>query len=223
MTPAERWETTMKNGTQGVGNGAVVAPVAFLMAKGIYAEDHRVPGPNGARLGVGDRWPQATADMGMAVTIERRADGVKAFLSFRVDRLSDGEWSAFAAMPNPITLLAVPPVAWFLVEYHGGHSRAPCPLSRDTVDEKAIKALLAEPSSLAHEIVLFGIAGDEIRCVKVGLALDRVWQTLAEAAAASPSDLDTGEALDVLERCGPLDPGLMFAEAMRRHLLPCAR
>ncbi len=212
------------DGTISTGSGPIeVAPVSFLMARGIYAEDHRVSGPRGTRLGVGDRWPGTTADMGMAVTIERRRDGVKAFISFRADRLSDQEWAGVAALPNPVTLLAAPPLAWFLVEYHGGHSRAPIPLTRDRVDEQAIRALLADPSDLAHEVLFFGIAGDEIRTVKVGIALDHIWRTLAEAAAATPSKLDDREILGMLERYKPIAPGIMFSEAMRRHLQPRAR
>ncbi len=222
--PREEADMTMMDGTVNMGNGPVeVAPVAFLISRGIYAEDPRVAGPNGTHLGVGDRWLAATVDTGMAVTVERRADGMKTFLSFRADRLSDQEWAAFAAIPNPISVLATPPVAWFLVGCHGSHFRAPLPLNHGAVDAPAIKALLAEPSNLAHEVILFGIAGDEIRCVKVGLALDQVWRTLAEAAAATPFSSDSGEVLRVLARYKPVDTGVMFATAMNHHLRPRAR
>ena len=59
----------------------VVAAGSFLLARGIYAEDHRVPGPNGSPLGVGDRWPCMTDDTGMAAIVESREDEVKV-LSF---------------------------------------------------------------------------------------------------------------------------------------------
>lgn len=200
-----------------------VAPVAVLISRGRYVDDHRVPGPDGTRLAIGDRWPKPTTDRRMAATVEVHTNGVKVFLSYRVDLYSDREWQAFAALPSIITVLATPPVAWFLTECHGQHERAPIPLDYDPAEGRMLQTLLAQRQSLDNELTLFCITGDVIKAIKVGLALDGVWRLLAEAVAATPPGLPEQEFYAALGAYGSLDAGVMFAEAMRRQLEPRER
>ncbi len=205
------------------GGAVAVAPVAFLISRGAHVDDHCVQAPNGTRLAIGDRWLAPTDDRAMAATVEVQADGVKVFLSYRVDCWSAREWAAYAATPSIVSVLAAPPLAWFLIESHGLHARAPVLLDLDPATGRLLQPLLARPQSLDNTITLFGIAGDVIRCVKVGVALDGVWPMLAEAAAATPPCLPEQELLDTLRHQASLDTGVMFAEAMRRQLAPRAR
>ena len=205
------------------GGTVEVAPVAFLISRGPHVDDHRVAGPGDTRLAVGDRWPGSTTDRGMTATVEVHADGVKVALAYRVDRWSDREWAAYAAMPTIVSVLATPPLAWMLIEAHGAHARAPVALDLAPATRLLLHALLARPQSLTNELTLFGVKGDVIHSVKVGLALGGVWRLLAEAVAATPSSLSEREILDALERYAAIDAGIMFAAAMQRQLEPRAR
>ena len=215
--------TTMNEARDGDDQAVTVAPVSFLVTRGPHVGDHRVPGPDGTRLAICDRWPDAIADREMAATIEVPADGVKVFLAYRMDFFSDQAWSSFAALPTIVSLFGTPPLAWFVTDHHGIHARAPVGLDLLPAEGRALQVLLAKPQSLQNAVTLFGIAGGVIRSIKVGLALEGLWRMLAGAAAVTPSRLPEQELLETLQRYGSLDAGVMFAQAMQLHLQPRAR
>lgn len=163
-----------------------VAPVSLLVPQGPYTKTSRIAGPQGSSLACGDRWPLPSGPEGMVASVEVYDGGLHVSLGLRIG-FDDLAWTAFAGLPSVASLLATPPIVWFVVESAGLHSRAPFAIDFDPALAPEIRRCAADVGG-RHSMTLFGLDGDTVRTIKVGIACDRIWNILADASPRCRAD-----------------------------------
>ncbi len=194
-----------------------VAALSLLIKRGPFIVDADVEGPLGSRLAVGSRWTLETMTGGMSAHVEADHGRLSVYLAMRFDDFDDIDWEAFGSLPIVVGFLATSPIGWFLTDSSGMHMRAALAMGGDQRHAAAIRRALKDPDA-ERTLTLFGIKGDTIRTIHVGLTLERIWTLFDEGlgeAAGSPTNRDY---LDFLARYREVPAGAMFSEAIRRHL-----
>ncbi len=194
-----------------------VAALSLLIKRGPFGADAHVEGPLGSRLAVGSRWTPDTMAGGMSAHVEADPGRLSVYLAMRFDDFDDVDWEAFGSLPIVAGFLATAPIGWFLTESSGLHMRAAVAMDREQRHAAAIRRAVRDLDA-ERTLTLFGIKGDTIRTIHVGITLERIWTLFDEGLGEVDGSPTNRDYLDVLARSREVPAGAMFAEAIRRHL-----
>ncbi len=213
-----KYDVAIERGMSGAVEGEIPA-LSLLLGGGPYGADAHVDGHEWSRLEVGDGWPFDTPQGEMTAHLAVRARHLSVCLALRFDDLDDGSWMAFQALPIVAGFLATAQIGWFLTDSSGVHMRAPLAMERHLDRTEELRRCLVT-EGVRRSLTLFGIGRGTVRSIHIGFALDRLWELLHEGLGEVVTPPPFRSHQEVLAELAEVPKGVMFAEAVRRHLSP---